>query len=327
MARRGVWLLGGALAAACALPDVDVVTSFSGGAGAGRGGETSGGGGKGGTAGRGGSSGKGTGGTAGTSNGDAGESGDGNAVGGSGGQTGVGGAGGSAGKSSAGQGGTGTAGVGAAPAAGTGGDSGASGTGGAGKGGGSGSGGMSSNVCGNGMWETGEECDDGNDDACGTCSADCQTEMEEAAAQGLLHVEGGFVNNAEKFVLDDGFGAVEFEFVENYSGTPPVPERFIDFNDSMATDELRDRIVAVINSDGNGLGITAAAGDEDGDIVLTNDHIGSVGNQQNTELVSHVSFTLTDMTGGAGYDCLLGTGCLLPTACASMVCENEVCVP
>jgi cysteine-rich repeat protein len=333
MARRLLWLLGGAMAAACALPDVSIVSSFGGEAGAGRGG--AGAGGKGGTGGAGGSSGKGAGGSSGR--GDAGEGGDGMAVGGGGGATG--GTGGDAGRPGAGSGGAGTSSGGSsggvAPGGTRGGGTTAGGTSGGGTtaggasgaagGGIAGSGGKSSSVCGDGTQDADEACDDGNSLECGTCSADCLTAISFAPARGTIRVEAGAPADGERFTLDDGFLGVAFEF--DNDGMWDMSLMRLELPTMLSANALRDRIIAAVNDPTIELAITAEAGANEGEVVLTNDRPGSRGNRPITDQVNGSGFTHTGMSGGVGDSCPGGAPCFVGTDCVSTICEAGFCVP
>jgi hypothetical protein len=328
MRRGSLFLLGGIVAVACALPDVSIVSSFGddagsggrAGAGAGRGG----GAGSAGSSGTGGNGGKGAGGAsqggtgAGTGGSDGGEAGEGATAGGTGGQT-----GGSAGKGgAAGNGGAAGAGRGGAGAS-SGGASAGTTTSGAG-GGGAGSGGSGSPTCGDGTPDPGEACDDGNTSSCGTCAADCLTATPPAPARGTLQITIGAVMDGERFTLDDGFGAVDFEFDDNMMWDNGVPR--VGFSPVNSANDLRDAIIGAVNNPNNGLAITAEAGTQEGQVVLTNDNDWGGGNRAITDQVSNAGFTHTGMSGGAGYDCLGGTGCTSGDDCdENFVCTMGVC--
>lgn len=322
MRRATTFVLGGIVAVACALPDVSIVSSFGeqggngGRAGAGRGGSA--GSSTGGKGGMGATSGNGTGGVSGsrTTGGDAGEAGDGSSVGGSGGQTG--GASGNGGNGAAGGGGSSSGGTAGASAAGVGGGAGASaaGVGGAGSGGSSGG---SPEGCGNGVTTAPERCDDANALECGQCSADCSTVKGPTPATGSISVVG--VADEDRFTLSDGFGGVVFEFDDD--GT--WGERRIPFDDAGGLDAIRDAVISAINDPPNGLAITAVAGDDPGEVLLTNDRDGSLGNQPIEDESGHLVFT--GMSGGVALDCPAGTGCRSYRDCAwAHDCTDGVCV-
>jgi cysteine-rich repeat protein len=128
--------------------------------------------------------------------------------------------------------------------------------------------------CGDGTRTPDEACYDGNVLACGTCSATCRQATPLAPATGTISIDADAVVDGETFVLDDGFGAIPFEFDDDDQLTSDG--KVIKFSQPLNGQALRDAIVAAVN-EASGLGITAVAGGT-GTVMPTNDHLGTVGN-------------------------------------------------
>jgi len=81
----------------------------------------------------------------------------------------------------------------------------------------------------------------------------------------------------------------------------------VNFTTSHTNIQVAQAIVTAINGVGAELRISATSS---GNIVtLTNELEGTYGNQLIGENVANSSFRVSGMSGGAGYDCLQGTGC------------------
>jgi hypothetical protein len=72
--------------------------------------------------------------------------------------------------------------------------------------------------------------------------------------------------------------------------------------------------------------INATAGIGTTIINLVNGEVGTQGNVSITETLNDVEFAVTGMAGGAGRDCIAGTGCKSNDDCVSGVCNaSKVC--
>jgi hypothetical protein len=183
--------------------------------------------------------------------------------------------------------------------------------------------------CGDGVTNGSENCDDRNTDACGTCSAGC-SRNQLTPATGRITIEN--VNKlrdaTDTIILDDGLHpAVIFEFDRNGSSSPnniPVPYAGNDSRSEVATS-----LANAINSVGSNLAIRAVA--VLANVNLTHDFNGSRGNRSiSTTAVtsgSDQSLTIIGMSGGGGYDCPSGTGCVRDEDCdSSLIClPNRTC--
>jgi hypothetical protein len=192
----------------------------------------------------------------------------------------------------------------------------------AGAGGSAGSSGNGSTTCGNGTRDGAEACDDGNALECGQCAAGCGMLKMLAAATGSITVSG-VVQDGERFILDDGNGGVVFEFDSDGMAPTDIPIIRFDF-----PDEIQTALIEAVNAESNGLAITAVAGDEPGEVLLTNDDLGGLGNRPIVDEGSGAGLTITGMSGGMGRDCPEGTGCRVANDCAwDHECSAGVCSP
>jgi len=310
--------LGGLLtAASCTLiTDVDrTKIPVDGGAEGGQGAN----GGKGGASGNAGRGGKGgTGGSAGSTGGSMGGEGGGEA----GGSTG--GAGGTMGGTS---GSSGNAGTSGSPA--TGGTGGTSGTG--GDAGAGGEAGGTSAECGNGVVESGEVCDDGNVNACGTCAANCAaTRAIPASADGSIVIGAmTFIMDEDTFTLDDGTNTVVFEFdcgppdciagtTGVTSGNHAIPFTAANFDSLNDETEYRDLVIDAIddaNTAGDILTTAADGGSSPATVALSNIDII-------TDTVGNPNW-VTGQRCASGISCATDADCQNASSCntTSLICD------
>jgi hypothetical protein len=117
------------------------------------------------------------------------------------------------------------------------------------------------------------------------------------AATGTLEtVFGSAITDADTFILDDGANpAVTFEFDDDGSVVPSATLRPIDFDGTETPDEIRDLIIAAVNS-APALDITAVP-DGYGLVGLTNDAAGTAGNVAITQ-GGTAPLTVSGMSGG-----------------------------
>ena len=89
---------------------------------------------------------------------------------------------------------------------------------------------------------------------------------------------------------------------------------------AIQTGTVATKLRTAINNQST-LDITAAPGTT-AQVLLTNDHLSSIGNKPigRTGTLA-TGFTFTDMLGGAGGDCLNGTGCKSDDDCESGHCD------
>lgn len=156
-------------------------------------------------------------------------------------------------------------------------------------------------ACGDGFKTTPmEACDDGNTDACGTCSADCQTAIPPTAATGsITALPAGNIPDGKTITLLDGIhstGTV-FEFDKNNSiaaGNIKIALVTGQTAGTVAT-LIRDAINGVTTS----LVITASVSGTK--VNLLNDQAGSFGNR--TITTTHTAFVIAGMSGGLARNC------------------------
>jgi len=264
--------------------------------------------GAGGKAGGGGKSGAGGSGTGGSMGGESGGGGEAGGTSGSGGTTG--GSGGTGGSS-------GTSGASA-----TGGSS--SGSGGTSAGAG-GEGGGTNAECGNGVVETGETCDDGNINACGTCAANCASVRTiPTSADGAIVIGSlTFIMDGDTFTLDDGTNTpAVFEFdcgppdcttgtTGVASGNNAIPFTAVNFDNLNDETEYRDLVIAAVD-----------AANTAGDILTT---AADGGSAPATVSLSNVE-VITDTVGNPNWvtsqRCTAGLGCAADGDCLTGSCNT-----
>jgi cysteine-rich repeat protein len=251
--------------------------------------------------------------------------------GGVGGKGGKGGASGMSGKGGAEAGGTsgtggkgGTAGVGGSAGTSQGGQAGDEGEGGAAgmdMGGAGGEAGAPA-VCGNGVVETGESCDDGNSVACGTCSADCNVaRVIPTGSDGSITIGAGTnIADGDTITLNDGSDTAVLEFECDPIGDCPTATNGVgagnievifnasNFDGLNDEEEYRDLLIAAI--DGSGLTVDASDG---GTNVVTLDGVVTL-----SETVGAPTFV-------AGARCRADRGCSGDSVCLSNDCVAAVC--
>jgi cysteine-rich repeat protein len=177
-------------------------------------------------------------------------------------------------------------------------------------------------VCGDGMLNGAEACDDGNTEACGSCNATC-TAVQLAKAVGTIKPVAGYSRMyGETFSAGDGLNIpVIFEFDRNGEIEPGrVPVSLIGGD---SKEQVAIAIATSINGVGDGLRIMATV--QGGDtVILTHELEGAFGNVSIIEQVSNSNFCVMGMAGGKGFDCPEGTACSQSQACKpELVCLPE----
>jgi cysteine-rich repeat protein len=175
-------------------------------------------------------------------------------------------------------------------------------------------------VCGDGIQNGNEACDDGNTEACGSCNATC-TAVQLAKATGTIKVVAANQVGVETFSVGDGVNVpVIFEFDRNGEVEPGHVPVFI--QNSYSRELVAGAIVNAINGEADSLQIVATI--QGGDtVVLTHELIGSFGNVPISEQVAEKNFQVNGMSEGKGFDCPEGTACS-----ESQACKLEfVCLP
>ncbi len=180
-------------------------------------------------------------------------------------------------------------------------------------------------LCGDGITNTDETCDDYNADACGTCNAACTIAVTALAATGtIVAVAKTALQDAETFTVSDGINAVIFELDVAGDGVTSGNVA-VDVSTVATAEEVRDTIVTAINGVGAGLLVTAAANATVEVLDLTNDRPTLLGNVAILETVTDSGFAATGMSGGAAGDCAASTGCSTDDDCSSASCTTHVC--
>jgi hypothetical protein len=177
-------------------------------------------------------------------------------------------------------------------------------------------------VCGNGVQEGGEACDDGNAAFCGTCAADCSAvHVIPAGADASLTVGGGTnIMDGDTITINDGSDTAVFEFecdpvtdcpgaTDGVSpGNIEVPFNATNFDGLTDIAEYRDLLIAAID----GASLTTDASDGGAGVVaLTN--------------VETVSDTVGAPTFVPAARCRATRDCNADSVCLSNDCSAGVC--
>jgi cysteine-rich repeat protein len=177
--------------------------------------------------------------------------------------------------------------------------------------------------CGDGKRDNSfEACDDGNADACGTCSAQCLQVQEPAKAEGTLTLGGPIagIQDGWRFSISDGYVLKVFEF-----DRAPDPGEYTSghIRVYLGADETAEsvaaRITNLINFDqvsrlvikANLQGCSAATCT----VKLENEEAGAVGNHpirigplpEDNALGTYLK--VAGMSGGQAWDCSRGVEC------------------
>lgn len=181
------------------------------------------------------------------------------------------------------------------------------------------------NVCGDGVVNDPETCDDNNNLSCGTCSANCNAIQSPSAATGsITTIAGSLMNDGETLVVPDGFNQPAIlEFEVDGDGVSPGSIPVVISHFVSATD-VKNKIIVAVNAIGASLFVTASDGGP-GTVVLTNERNSSLGNQPLIANVAGLDFSVTGMSGGAAGDCPASIPCASPDDCASGSCSNSFC--
>jgi cysteine-rich repeat protein len=171
--------------------------------------------------------------------------------------------------------------------------------------------------CGNAIVDPGEVCDDGNNLACGACSAACAVVAPAEAATGLIISPAGAALVAgDKFRVRDGLGAdVELTFV---AGTPAAGQ--IGLEDITAV-AMADKIFNALNS--AGLLIDLVRVPNTALITLKHQVATTRGNLTILETVATPTFFASGMSGGHSGDCAIANGCTVDSDCATNLCGSD----
>lgn len=181
--------------------------------------------------------------------------------------------------------------------------------------------------------KAGEVCDDGNNNACGTCSVGCTAIQTPAAATGEVWTnygarsgEGGNYSTGDRLTLSDGLrtGTIEFRFVG--TGDSPAGNVVVELFPA-PSQSTANMVGSAVFSAIRHLNLALTV-QEPGDlyIVLTlvNNQLGGGARNApillNGTIVTSGAITVKGMSGGVAYDCAVGTGCTQNADCFSGTC-------
>jgi len=171
-----------------------------------------------------------------------------------------------------------------------------------------------------------EQCDDGNNQECGTCSATCMS-IAQPAKGSIYMVPAVLIQPGEGFDLGDGYMFRRFR----YAVSEEVSDVLITLDDFDTGDQVAQKTADAIN--GSGLLIIANIENNfQRKVTLVNMEIGIAGNSTImlinglTSPPTQPFFVPIGMSGGTGYKCSTGVGCMSPDDCVSKMCIMHVCM-
>ena len=174
-------------------------------------------------------------------------------------------------------------------------------------------------VCGNGIADPGEVCDDGNGQLCGGCSANCGVSTPAEAAVGLIIVPAGNQLLAtDTFRINDGLGATNSNVLFTFVANPTISSQ-IRLEDISAVSMADSFVNAIKNS---GPQIVPFHVPNTPLVTLTHKLATARGNVQIVDSVATTAFFSSGMDGGHSGDCAITVGCTQNSDCASNVCDS-----
>jgi len=179
--------------------------------------------------------------------------------------------------------------------------------------------------CGDGVVDAANEaCDDHNALACGSCGLNCQAITSARATGTIVVLKANDLVDGETFTLNDGVNTpTTFEFDKDDTFTMGNVQVNIGATPAPSASTVRSIVVAAINGVGATLEITASG--TSAVVNLTHDRFSTIGNQALTETVADQDFSISNMTGGLGGDCMAMTPCSTDADCLSNSCMMNVC--
>ncbi|WP_428264374.1 hypothetical protein [Haliangium sp.] len=197
-------------------------------------------------------------------------------------------------------------------------------------------------LCGDGVIDPGEQCDDGNGFACGTCSFDCQTIQGSAAAFGVITiVDPTLITDGDTLVINDRVNEpIVFEFdedgvLDNLLHVPVSLDRLIagvgDGPEDTRKDDTTlclDLLDSIVNR-AEGLLVAAGLQTNCPEISIENLVPGTThGAALSIRTQLDGGLSISDVSDGAGHDCIAGTSCQGSDDCASGICDpsTKVCI-
>lgn len=179
--------------------------------------------------------------------------------------------------------------------------------------------------CGDGVVNGTETCDDRNAFSCGTCNASCTNNQPPLEASGSIRVIGpADMADGQTVTINDGINPPVVFVIKKTPGFDAgtrVPVDMVSVANSIQTNDSAFAFIAAINGlDAGSFLIAATYNSNNPRVRLRHDQLGSVGNQPMSETVANPTFNVFGMTGGGGFDCDAGVGCLQSADCRSGTC-------
>lgn len=179
-------------------------------------------------------------------------------------------------------------------------------------------------ICGDGVTNGNEVCDDFNDLSCGSCRDNCTVAVTPEHPAGMIVVVAASNLDGGTFSVSDGTHPyVTFEFDTNMTFTEG--HYTISLSSADSASQVKATTISAINArDDSELEITAI--DVATTVVgLVNHSYFTIGNVPLLETVSDAGFLVSGMSGGQAGDCPAATGCNFDSDCASNSCQNNLC--
>ena len=179
-------------------------------------------------------------------------------------------------------------------------------------------------VCGDGVTNGNEVCDDFNTLACGTCRANCTVAVTPEHPAGTIVVVAASSLDGGTFSVSDGIHPyVTFEFDTN--ALTKEGNFVISLSSIDSASLVKTKTITAINARADSeLEMTAI--DVATTIVgLVNHSYFTIGNVPLQETVSDPGFFVSGMSGGQAGDCPTSTSCNFNSDCASNICQDHLC--
>lgn len=177
--------------------------------------------------------------------------------------------------------------------------------------------------CGDGLTQPShEQCDDGNALDCGLCSSSCGQLRQITRATGTIQAaQESAIAEGEIVTLNDGFVERTWE-VDRGNGVDAGHLPIL-----IAGGDSASAVAAHMADAFRDAGQRFAVSSVGDSVYITAQQPGSAGNQPIGHFPLGSALVFSGMAGGAGRDCVTGTGCTSNDDCSSRTCDAGVCGP